>query len=51
MGKYLAIFHGSATDEAREKVTPEDSSAFIARWGAWANDLGDALVDPGAPLY
>lgn len=51
MGKYLAIFHGAATDEARENLTPEDSSAFIARWGAWANDLGDALVDPGAPLY
>ena len=51
MGKYLAIFNGAATDEARANITQEDSSAFIARWGAWATELGEALVDPGAPLY
>ncbi|WP_207632108.1 hypothetical protein [Occultella kanbiaonis] len=51
MGKYLAIFNGAATDEARESITPEESDAFLARWGAWASELGTALVDPGAPLY
>ncbi len=51
MGKYVAIFNGAATEETREKITPEDSSAFIARWGAWATGLGEALLDPGAPLY
>lgn len=51
MGKYLALFRGAATYAARENITPEDSSAFIARWAAWANELGEALVDPGAPLY
>jgi hypothetical protein len=51
MVKYLAIFNGAASDQARASITPEASSAFIARWGVWANALGDALVDPGAPLY
>ncbi|WP_156738661.1 YciI family protein [Occultella aeris] len=51
MGKYLAIFNGAATREAREKITPEESDAFLARWGAWASGLGAALLDPGAPLY
>ena len=51
MGKYLAIVNGAATDEARTSITPEGSSAFIASWGAWATELGEALVDPGAPLY
>ena len=51
MGKYLAIFNGAAPDETRENITPEDSSAFVAGWGSWATDLGEALVDPGAPLY
>lgn len=50
MGSYLAIFYGAATDEARESITAEESNAFVERWGAWAGDLGDALVDPGAPL-
>lgn len=35
MGNYLAIFHGAATDEAREAITADDSGAFIARWGDW----------------
>ncbi len=51
MGKYLAILNGAATEEARESITPEDSSAFVERWGVWANALGDALIDPGSPLY
>ena len=50
MGKYLVIFNGAATDEARETITPEDSSAFVERWGSWAGALGSALV-AGAPLY
>lgn len=40
MGTYLAIFNGAATDETRRNITPEDSSAFIARWAAWATELG-----------
>ncbi len=47
----MAIFNGAATNEARESITPEDSSAFIAHWGAWATEAGTALVDPGAPLH
>ncbi|HEY5786065.1 MAG TPA: hypothetical protein VIT65_14940 [Microlunatus sp.] len=51
MAKFLAILNGAATDEARESITPEDSSAFVERWNVWAGELGDALVDPGSPLY
>jgi hypothetical protein len=51
MGKFLAIFNGAATAEDRESITPEDSSAFVERWGSWAGALGDRLVDPGSPLY
>jgi hypothetical protein len=51
MGKYLAIFNGAATDEARENFSPQDSRDFMACWGAWASELGEALDDPGAPLY
>lgn len=51
MGKYLAIFTGAATGEARASITAEESRAFVARWGAWAGELSRALVDPGAPLY
>jgi len=51
MSRFLAIFHGGATDEERDSVTPEDRSTFLARWSAWANTVGDNLVDPGAPLY
>ena len=51
MGKFLAIFNGAATDEARESITPEASSALVERWGIWAGALGDTLIDPGSPLY
>ena len=51
MGRYLAIFIGAAADGARQNLTAEDSSAFVERWATWAGSAGDALVDPGAPLY
>lgn len=51
MTKYLAIFNGAASNQERASVTPEESNAFIARWGTWAKEIGDALIDPGAPLY
>jgi len=51
MAEFLAILNGAATDEARESITPADSSAFVERWNLWAGELGDALVDPGSPLY
>jgi len=44
--KYLVTYHGgegmpSSTD-ARQQV--------LAAFGAWAASVGDAMVDPGAPL-
>jgi len=51
VGNYLAILNGAATGEARATITPQESNAFLARWGDWARALGPALIDPGTPLY
>ncbi|MCS5478478.1 hypothetical protein NYP18_02300 [Corynebacterium sp. YIM 101645] len=51
MGKFLAIFNGSATEEERGSLTPEANAEFLHRWAAWADSVGDSLVDPGAPLH
>lgn len=51
MGKYLAIFNGAATEKQRQDLSSEESQRFVERWAAWAGEVGDALIDPGAPLY
>jgi hypothetical protein len=44
--KYLITYHGGegmpSSPEARQQV--------MAAFGAWAASVGDAMVDPGAPL-
>lgn len=46
MPKYLVTYHGGeempSSPEARQEV--------MAAFGAWAASVGEALVDPGAPL-
>jgi hypothetical protein len=45
MGNYLFAYRGGSmaeTDEARQ--------AAMAAWSAWFGQLGDAIVDPGAPF-
>jgi len=51
MGRYLAIYHGAADDDAKDGLGAERERAFMDAWGAWARDHQDALVDAGAPLY
>src|SRR5712692_8519769 len=45
MPKYLLAFNGGGMPE-----TPEEQAAVMAAWGAWYGTLGDAVVDPGAPI-
>jgi hypothetical protein len=46
MPKYLITYHGGegmpASDEARQQA--------MAAFMAWAQSVGEAMVDPGAPL-
>jgi hypothetical protein len=46
MPKFLVTYHGGdgmpSSPEARQQV--------MQAFGAWAASVGDALVDPGAPL-
>jgi hypothetical protein len=46
MPTYLVTYHGAGgvppTQEAREQA--------MAAFGAWVSSVGDAMVDPGAPL-
>jgi hypothetical protein len=45
MAKFLVTYHGGGmpdSEEARQQV--------MAAFAAWASKVGDALLDPGAPL-
>jgi len=46
MPKYLITYHGGAGMPASEEGRQEAMAAFMV----WAQSVGDALVDPGAPL-
>jgi hypothetical protein len=43
MAKFVLMFHGGETPE-------EPSPAVMDRWMAWFGELGDAVVDMGAPF-
>jgi hypothetical protein len=43
MAKFVLMFHGGETPE-------EPSQAVMDRWMAWFAELGDAVVDMGAPF-
>lgn len=45
MPNYLFVYHGGTTPE-----TPEDGEKMMAAWGAWFQDMGDAVVDGGNPV-
>ena len=51
MGRFLAIYNGAADDESKRGLGEEQQAEFLRAWAAWAQASGDALVDPGAPLY
>lgn len=50
MNKYLAIFHGPASEEDKNAITPEQEQQFMEAWKEWAQKNKEAIVDPGTPL-
>ena len=46
MAKYLFTYHGGAGMAVSETETAQ----IMAAWGAWFSELGDALLDGGAPV-
>jgi hypothetical protein len=45
MPKYLIAYYGNPKFE-----TPQHGKAYMTKWRAWMSGLGEALIDPGAPL-
>lgn len=45
MPQYLFAYHGGSTPE-----TPEEGQKVMAQWQAWFADMGDAVVQGGAPV-
>ncbi len=48
MARYMLIYRGEATDMS--DMTPEQGAEVIAKWGAWMEEMGPALVDVGSPF-
>ena len=44
MGKYLLVYYGG-----KMETDPKLAEKVMATWMKWFGDLGDAVVDPGAP--
>ena len=45
MSKYILGYHGGSG----MANTEEEVAAVMAKWGAWFAELGEAIVDGGAP--
>jgi hypothetical protein len=45
MGNYLFAYRGGGM-----AASEEEQQAAMAKWGAWFGQLGEALVDGGAPF-
>ncbi len=45
MSNYVFAYHGGKKPES-----PEEGAKLMAKWKAWLGGLGDAVVNPGAPL-
>lgn len=45
MTNYIFAFHGG-----NKPASPEEGAAVMAKWGAWMEKLGGAIVHPGAPV-
>lgn len=45
MPNYIFAYHGGHTPE-----DPDQVAAEMAKWNAWFQDMGDAVVDGGAPV-
>jgi hypothetical protein len=45
MSKFVFAYRGGSMPE-----TPEEQEAVMAAWGAWFGELGESIVDGGAPF-
>ena len=45
MTQFIFVYHGGKMPE-----TPEEGEKVRAAWGAWFEKMGEALVQPGAPV-
>lgn len=45
MPKFIFVYHGGGMPE-----TPEEGEKEMAKWQAWYGQLGNKVVDGGAPL-
>ena len=45
MSNYIFAYHGGKKPES-----PEEGAKLMAKWKAWVDGLGDAMVNPGSPL-
>ena len=45
MPKYVIAYRGG-----RKFESPQEGTAYMAKWKAWMGSLGDAVVDPGMPF-
>jgi len=49
MPDYILAYHPGKMP-AGKMPTPEEGAKLRAKWKAWVDGLGDALVNPGTPL-
>ncbi len=45
MPKFMLVYHGGSTPES-----PEEGEKVMAKWMAWLQGMGDAVVDGGNPV-
>lgn len=45
MPNYILAYHGG-----KKPDSPEEGAEMMAKWKAWADNLGDAMVNLGTPL-
>lgn len=45
MPQFIFAYHGGQKPDS-----PEEGAKMMARWQAWIDDLGDAMVNPGTPV-
>ncbi len=45
MSEYIIAYHGGKMPES-----PEEGAKQRAKWKAWVDNLGDAVVNPGSPM-
>ena len=48
MPKFMMVYKGEATDMS--DMTPEAQQEVMAKWGAWMQKVGPAMIDLGSPF-